>query len=165
LLLVQARNILHPQEYQSFKKALDRIPPPGRPHRNVAPGAVAFRPLPAARYQPGPWLAHRPHPSPSLAHSSPSLAHRANVAQPHQPMANQWARARAQRAVPTQLAARQRSSGVRNIPPPPAQPGEPNPLPVSAVAPRPVAVPDAPTLVVPVAALLPDQQPVTGQRR
>jgi hypothetical protein len=147
VILEQARNMLPPEEYRSFKRALDRIPPPGRhvPYGNV--GVAPMRPILTVQHAGQPVSAQRRLPADPRAYANSSP----------RPKKSPSKHPAQQKRSPAMLAANHRSSGVRNIPPPPKRSAEPAPLPASAGKPNPAAEPEGPNLVVPVAAILPDQ--------
>ena len=164
MLLEHARNILPLQEYRSFKQALNRIPPPGKSAQAWAAQSQKPRQPHAVQQmsaQRRPAADQRAHAADSAQLTAPKKPSPKHAAKP-----NEYARANQGAGFPpasrsrdghTTKPTKKRSSGVRNIAPPPKRPGEPAPLPELPAEPKPVAEPDGPTLVVPVTALLPDR--------
>ena len=165
LVLDRAKRMLPPQEFRSFKHAIDRISPPERPHRNGNSGSAASRPMTTAQV-------HKPSPPHAVHHKmvqrQPRADQRARGAVSQKSPSNHAAGvASASRgqdsynsgksASPMKVAAKPRSSEVRNIAPPPPRSDEPGRLPAPAREPKPAAEPEGPNLVVPVTALLPDR--------
>jgi hypothetical protein len=161
MLLEQARHILPPEEYKSFKRALENIPPPGSHHANTA----SLRPIPDAQYH-KPGKGHVAEPK-SAAQRKPSADLRSHVNSPATLKATNKVTnksslkpaARRMPSPPPMLAAKPRPSNVRKIAPPPKRSAQPAPAkkPKPAVEKKPAAEPEGPDLVVPVTAVLPDR--------
>jgi hypothetical protein len=169
MVLDQARSILPPDEFRSFKRALDRIPPPGKSAPDQRVAIVPLRPIPDAQphkapksHSAQPKSAQRKPPEDLRAHAHSSAKSKKAPKKSTKTSANQKPSptyvAAKHKSSPTKVAAKQRSPGVRNIAPPPKRSAKPAQKRAPATEPKPAAEPEeGPNLVVPVSALLPDR--------